>query len=78
MTRTDDLSQKLREMHDAAPKGEKVTAIHRFGIRYASDLETYPISELNQIAELAGLSPKYGTEIRKMVRLSTYVGEKDA
>ncbi|EAQ45021.1 hypothetical protein MED193_04306 [Roseobacter sp. MED193] len=66
----------LRELHSEAPKGEKVTAIHLFGIRYSAELSTFTMSDLSKIAENAGLSPKYGTEIRKMVRLSRYVEEK--
>lgn len=70
------LVSALRELHSDAAKGEKVTAIHLFGIRYSLELSTFAMSDLSKIAEDAGLSPKYGTEIRKMVRLSKYVEEK--
>lgn len=76
MMLADQLSTQLRDMHSAAPDRKKVTAIHLFGIRHAADLSEYTTSELKLIAEQAGLSPQYGTELRKMVRLSEYVRER--
>ncbi len=71
-----ELSEELASVCNAADRGEKVTAIHLFGVRNAEKLRNLSLSELNQIASDAGQSPKYGTELRKMVRLSKYVQVK--
>ena len=71
-----DLSKELAAVCDAAERGEKVTAIHLFGIRNSDALKDLSLGELNKIASLAGQSPKYGTELKKMVRLSKHVKVK--
>ncbi|MGI3164863.1 HTH-like domain-containing protein [Pseudooceanicola sp. 200-1SW] len=75
MTRS-TLVEALKALHVSFSEREKTVAIHLFGIRYAEELEDLPMSELNLVAEEAGLSSSYGTELRKMVRLSKYVEEK--
>jgi len=67
-----ELSSKLSKMVSSAPKGEISTQYHLFGILYASDIKEADFTA-DDIAESAGLSRKYGIEIRKGIRLSKYV-----
>lgn len=60
----------LETMYKNADSGDKVTQIHLFGIKYANELQNM---SLHQVAVLAGISPKYNTEISKGRRLSKYV-----
>ena len=60
----------LRGMYDDAPRGEKVTAIHLFGIKYAQDIESISPREL---VIRADLHESYHREIRKMIKLAKYV-----
>lgn len=55
-----------------APKGETAVTIHLFGIEYADDIG----SSANQVAIAAGISEKYGTELRKGIKLARYVSLK--
>jgi len=41
-----ELSNKLSEMYTNAQKGEQVTNIHLFGIKYASQIKESPYSKL--------------------------------
>jgi hypothetical protein len=68
--RTEDLIAALKRDYANAAQGEKSTAVHLFGIRFAEELQGHPI---NEIAERAGLTEHWGTEIRKGIRLSRYV-----
>ncbi len=52
----------------AAPRDRAVT-IHLFGIRHARDIGT----GATQVAIAADISPKYGTEIRKGMKLAKHV-----
>ena len=60
----------LRGMYDDAPRGEKVTAIHLFGIKHAQDIESISPREL---VVRADLHESYHREIRKMIKLAKYV-----
>jgi hypothetical protein len=71
-----ELAAALRQMCVQAKPGEKYTMIHLFGIRHAEALSRLSANDLRSIAEEAGQSPNYGTEIGKMVRLSRYVQER--
>ena len=68
--RIDEAGRILAEMYRDAEEGEKVAAIHLFGIRYASEIQNIPAKE---IAVAANLPVSYGTEIRKRIKLSRYV-----
>jgi len=68
----DQLAEKLKEMY-FDPASDKAVSVHLFGIRYADHLDR---RSLRDIAERAGISPNYGTEIRKGVNLARYVREK--
>lgn len=66
----DELARQLRDDYGRAPKGDKVVAIHLFGIRNAAALEGHSAQD---IAERAGIGRSFGTEIRKGMRLADYV-----
>lgn len=72
---TEELIRALRDAVLGAEEGNKVVAIHLFGIRYAAALDGRNLTEL---AEGAGLEKSWGTEIRKGVRLAEYVTLKGA
>jgi hypothetical protein len=65
-----DLVEELRQACAAAPKGEKVVTIHLFGIRNAERLKG---TNLQELAERAGIGASFGTELRKGVRLAEFV-----
>jgi len=60
----------LARMYSTAPEGEKVLRIHLFGIQYADVIRSMSCKDL---AERAGISPKYGTEIAKARKLAAHV-----
>ncbi len=59
-------------MVNNAPKGEISTQYHLFGIKYFAEIKDADFTA-DDIAEGAGLSRKYGIEIRKGIRLAKYV-----
>lgn len=61
-------------MIEAAPAGSRAVTVHLFGVRYADQLQGMPLREL---AERAGLTKAYGTEIRKGMNLAAYVIPKE-
>ena len=65
-----DLATALREFCRSAGQGNKVVAIHLFGIRNAAALDG---KDLHDLAERAGIGRSFGTELRKGVRLADYV-----
>ena len=65
-----ELADELRNACSASAKGDKVVTIHLFGIRNARRLQGV---NLKALAERAGLSDVYGTELRKGVRLADHV-----
>lgn len=67
------LSEQLRDGYAASPRGEKMTALHLFGIVHADELSGLTSAELESVATVAGLSPSFATELRKMVKLSRFV-----
>ncbi len=66
------LATILRDMYDNAPKGEKSTMVHLFGIIYAKEIEANNIS-ISELLELAGIKDSYNVEIRKGIRVGRYV-----
>lgn len=67
-----DLSNELKKMYFESPKGETVTMIHLFGIKYAKEILELGISKA-EIAKAADIPKSYGIEINKGVKLSKYV-----
>jgi hypothetical protein len=70
MAAVEELARKLREAYDAAPENRKVVSIHLFGIAHAAALRS--VSK-HDVAERAGLSRTYGTELNKAANLAEYV-----
>ncbi len=66
----DRASNILKKMIDAAANGERATTVHLFGITHSTELDGM---QLQEIAEGAGLTKSWGTEIRKGINLSQYV-----
>ena len=66
----EEFAQVLKEEYLKAATNEKVVTIHLFGIRNADQLDGMP---LHDIAERAGISRTYGTELRKGIKLARYV-----
>lgn len=67
---TEELTRALRDAVLGAEDGNKVVAIHLFGIRYAKALDGRNLTEL---VDRAGLGKSWVTEIRKGVRLAEFV-----
>jgi len=70
-----ELSNKLSEMYTNAQKGEQVTNIHLFGIKYAAEIKQLPYS-IADILKDADLPKSYQTEVNKGIKLSKYVTSK--
>lgn len=66
---TEKLGKILADAVAKAPKGDIAVTIHLFGIRYADEIG----SSANQVAIAAGISEKYGTELRKGMKLAKHV-----
>lgn len=67
---TEELTRALRDAVLGAEEGNKVVAIHLFGVRYAEALDGRNLIEL---VDRAGLGKSWVTEIRKGVRLAEFV-----
>ena len=69
-----ELSNELKKMYQYALKGEQVTMIYLFGIKYSDQVKEYAISD---IITQSGLHTSYKTELAKAVKLAKYVKEKN-
>ena len=76
MLAIEEAAELLARDHDFAEGGGKSIAIHLFGVKHAEDLKHLSVHELEEVAAQAGLSKSYGTELRKMIRLSEFVQVK--
>jgi AraC-like DNA-binding protein len=65
----------LNKMYSEAKKGEKVTIIHLFGIKYGNIIRENNYS-FKEIAQNANISETYVTELTKGANLAKYVKEK--
>lgn len=70
-----ELGNKLKNLYDNANEGEKVTMIHLFGIKYGEIIREKEYT-FKEIAEEAGISETYKTEISKGANLAKYVTVK--
>lgn len=70
-----ELGNKLSEMYNDAPKGEAVSMIHLFGIKYHQEIKDSNYSK-GDIIEQSGISSSYLTELNKGVKLAKYVSLK--
>ena len=64
----------LRRAYNGAPYGQKVLAVHLFGIKYARELDYL---QLDRVVRQAGIAPPYATELNKMRNVGAYVKIKD-
>lgn len=62
------LGTLLREAYECAPVRDKSIAVCLFGIRYASEIG----SSTNAVLDYAKIG-KYGPEVRKGIKLASYV-----
>lgn len=71
------LGQKLKEMYENAPPGEKALMVHLFGIKFADIIRSngYSAREIVETAEIEGSS--YQVELNKGINLSQYVDIKN-
>ena len=65
-----ELGRLLRESYQNAEKGEKVTMIHLFGIKYETEIREHGVSE---VIRESGIFSTYGTELGKGMKLARYV-----
>ena len=65
-----ELGQQLKEMYTHALKGEQVTMIYVFGIKYYSQIKEVGAK---QVIEQSGIHPSYQTELSKAIKLAKYV-----
>lgn len=70
-----ELGQKLNDMYNNAPNGEKVAMIHLFGIKYADQIKKHNLST-KEIAKEADIKESYVAEISKGIKLAKYVKAK--
>ena len=63
----------MRQHLTSFGKGDRIPAVHLFGIDNGNDLERFPVAECKALAESSGLKASLGTELHKGVRLSKYV-----
>lgn len=69
---TEQLGKLLAADLKSAAKGDRAVTIHLFGIKYAGEIG----SAANDVAIAAGISEKYGTELRKGMKLARFVDLK--
>lgn len=70
-----ELGNILKEMYANAPKGQQVTMIHLFGIKYADEIRGEGITP-KDILTSASMPVSYQVEINKGIGLSRYVVAK--
>ena len=75
LTLIESLGNELKQMYVNAPKNEKTTMIHLFGIINGDTiLDNY--LNVKKIVRASGIHSSYQAEIRKGVKLSKYVEVK--
>ena len=67
---SEQLAAELKNAVEKAGSGERVVAIHLFGVRFSKHLKR---RNLREIAALAGIPESYGTEIGKGAKLAPFV-----
>lgn len=71
---TEELGLKLKDMYENAPKGNKVTYIHYFGIKFAEEIRK---NSLNEIVKYANISKSYVAEIAKAISLADVLNQNN-
>ena len=66
------LASILKNNYTNASKGNKVCAIHAFGIQYANEIKenNYSVTEIIRKSEL---NESYSTELSKAIKLYNYI-----
>jgi len=71
----EQLSGILSRMHAEAPHGERVAAIHLFGIRHARDIAAAGTTA-RAVVKHSGVSNVYVSEVQKGIVLAKHVVER--
>lgn len=69
-----ELGLELKNMYENAPKGNKVTYIHYFGIKFAEEIRK---NNINEIIEYADMPESYATEISKAISLADVLNQNN-
>ena len=72
-----ELATILKKMYAEAGTSGKATAVHRFGLLYASEITACGRGAARRIMERADIGWNDGSEINKMLRLAPFVAVKD-
>lgn len=70
----DELANELRRVYNDAPRGATLVAVQMFAIKNAKSLEDYRMRDTAALAEKAGLTSHYGSEIYFPVLLTKTYG----
>lgn len=65
-----ELGAILSQMYNDAARGEQVTMIHLFGVKYHKEIKLVGVKE---VIREAGISSTYSTEVSKAMNLAKYV-----
>lgn len=65
-----DLATTLREMYENAPKGEQVTMIYLFGVKYHTEIKEFGVK---QVIEQSAIHSTYHSELSKAIKLAKYL-----
>lgn len=68
----EELASILRNNYTNADKGNKVSAIHAFGVQYANEIKENNYSA-TEIIKKSGLNESYSTELSKGIKLYDYM-----
>ncbi len=71
-----DFGITLGNMYHNAPKGDKVSMIHLFGIKYAKEITESEYS-VKDIVNQSGIPNTYFAEVGKGIRLAKFVKIND-
>lgn len=71
---TEELGLKLKDMYENAPKGNKVTYIHYFGIKFAEEIKK---NSLGEVVKYANIPESYATEISKAISLADVLNQNN-
>ena len=73
-----DLAIMLAKVHEETPKGEKVTALHVFGLHDADAIGRCGPGATSRIAKASKTADSYSVELDKMLNLAWHVTLKDS
>jgi hypothetical protein len=76
MAVTQSLADRFRKYVEDFGSGQKITAIHLFGVEHGESLQHLSTSDCKQLALKAGFKESLGTELHKGIRLSKFAKRK--